>query len=191
MRTLMKSWIVKLALVTAFLAASCAQATPVVSIDSAAVQVGDTFDIAIKIANVDENAGLTSWQFDLAFDPTILIVSAVTEGTFLSNNGLTLFTPGFNFNGLISGMADFYSDFGPLPSGSGILATVTFTALNNGVSALTPESIYLNLVDTGFETRGGNVTVGALTIPEPGSLELIGASGLLLLVFRKRRRCEL
>jgi hypothetical protein len=37
---------------------------------------------------------LTSWQFDLAFNPIIVQANLVTEGPFMSAFGATLFIPG-------------------------------------------------------------------------------------------------
>jgi hypothetical protein len=75
-----------------------AQAQPVISAPFVTVGVGNTFTIPIRITGATD---LSSWQFDLAFDPTLVRANSVTEGPFLSSSGTqsTLFVPGFIDNG--------------------------------------------------------------------------------------------
>jgi len=68
---------------TAFLSATLAEprtsgavATPVLTAGSDTAHVGDVFTIPISIANT---AGLTSFQFDLVFDPTIITALSFTD----------------------------------------------------------------------------------------------------------------
>jgi hypothetical protein len=164
-------------------------AAPVVSIGSATVQVGNTFEIPVSINGLDDLMGLISWQFDLRFDSSIIGAVSVNEGPFLSSFGTTFFSPGVidNGAGLISLMTDSYVDLA-LPSGSGVLATITFSALGIGSSALTPGNVFLNFADSGFIVSGGNVTVdGATSVPEPNTLLLVLFAELLLWVSAARR----
>lgn len=110
-----------------------------VTVDSATVNVGDTVSLNINVADA---VNLTSWQFDLGYDPTILHADLVTEGPFLSSAGTTVFTPGIidNSTGLISLVSDSFVDLTP-PSGSGVLATIQFTALSSGLSPVTMSPI--------------------------------------------------
>ena len=55
---------------------SAAGPTPVLTAGSDTVHVGDVFAIPISIANT---AGLTSFRFDLAFDPTIITALSFTD----------------------------------------------------------------------------------------------------------------
>jgi len=155
---------------------------PVISAPFVTVSVGDTFTIPISIADATD---LTSWQFDLAFNPAIVMANSVTEGPFLSSSGTasTVFIPGAidNGGGHILGTSDFFTDISSPPSGSGVLANIEFSALAPGVSPLTFSNVFLNLSDQGFETANGQITVrGTPRIPEPVSLTLL-ASGLALL----------
>ncbi|MCP9450284.1 MAG: cohesin domain-containing protein [Nitrospira sp.] len=144
-----------------------------VTVGSAAVSVGDTVSLNV---NVVDAVNLTSWQFDLGYDPTILHADLVAEGPFLSSAGGTLFSPGIidNSTGLISLISDSFVDLTP-PSGSGVLASIQFTALSLGLSPVTMSNVFLNFTDSGFAVTNGSVTV----VPLPGTAGLMGV-GLLL-----------
>ena len=151
------------------------------------VGVGDTFTIPVSITGATD---LTSWQFDLAFNPAIVTANSVTEGPFMSAFGATLFIPGLidNGTGLISLVADSFIDLPPNPSGSGVLADIGFTALAPGVSPLTFTNVFLNLSNSGFDIGNGQVTVtGTTAVPEPTTLALL-ASGLAVLGMRRLAR---
>jgi len=180
-------WVVSLAVVVLY-GAQSAQADPIISAPFVTVNVGDTFIIPISIADATE---LTSWQFDLAFNPTIVNVSSVTEGPLMSSFGLTLFGPGAidNIAGLISLVTDSYIDLPPEPSGSGVLADIEFTALAPGVSPLTFSNVFVNDLDEGFRATNGQITVGGTSVvPEPASLIfLAGGLAFLSLLLGKRK----
>jgi hypothetical protein len=153
------------------------------------VGVGDTFTVAISIADATE---LQSWQFDLAFNAVLLQANSVTEGAFLSSNGTqqTLFSPGFidNTTGVISLVTDSYVDFSTPPSGSGDLVDISFTALAGGISPLTLSNVFLNWSDLGFDIVNGQVRVnGTAPVPEPATLTLL-FSGLALFGVRSKFR---
>lgn len=159
-------------------------AAPTVSAGSATVHTGDTFTIEIAIAGAES---LQAWQFDLAFDPAILQANAITEGSFMSGFGATLFVPGVidNGSGLITLTADSFVDLEPYPSGDGVLAQVEFQALAVGSSAVTLSNVLLDFGSTDPAVVHGLVTVTA-PVPEPGTLAL-AALGLGVLALRSRR----
>ena len=137
------------------------------------VGVGDIFTIPISITGATD---LTAWQFDLAFNPAIVQVNSVNEGTFLSAFGQTMYVPGFidNTAGLISGVADAYIDLAPNPSGDGVLANIEFVALAPGISSLNFSNVFLNWLDSGFDISNGQITVtGTTSVPEPTTLVLL------------------
>ena len=144
--------------------------TPSLSI----VGVGDTFSVNVHVAQAVD---LTSWQFDLKYDPLLLRAESVTEGPFL-NFGTTLFSPGVidNSIGDITIATNAFIDFGPLPSGDGELAIVHFKALSLGISPLDLQNLFLNF-NSGVNAVNASVSV----VPIPGTAILMGAGCVLLL----------
>lgn len=165
--------------------AAPAQAMPVVTAGTALVNIGESFSVPITIADA---ANLISWQFNLAYDPSVLSAQSVVEGTFLASTGATLFGAGVidNGSGLISLVTNSFVDFTPPPSGDGTLAVITFTALANGLSPLTLSNVFIDFFDTGFSVTNGAVCVGGPSnagcdtggggvtpVPEPASWALM------------------
>lgn len=171
------------------LAATVSEAVPILNVGSATVNVNDTFVIDVSITGAVD---LTSWQFDLGYNPTILQAQLVTEGPFLASFGTTLFPPTIfspgiidNTTGLISIVTNAFADLPPLPSGDGVLATIQFKALASGLSPLTLSNTFLNFSDSGFTVTNGSVcvtggsTCGGGTVPEPSSLWLMSLGVVL------------
>ena len=95
------------------------------------IHLGDTFTFDIRAENVSDLAG---WQFDIAFNPSILEVIDVSEGDFLKTGGESTFFQGGridNATGKITGLsAARLGDRGV--SGSGSVLQVRFKAKADG-----------------------------------------------------------
>ena len=99
------------------------------------IHTGETFTLDIRAENVFDLAG---WQFDIAFDPTVLEAINVSEGDFLKMGSTTLFQSGTidNAAGKIGGLsAARLSTQGV--SGTGTLVQVRFKAKSTGDTQLT------------------------------------------------------
>jgi general secretion pathway protein D len=169
---------------------------------SAATSVNGVVSIPISVSDV---TNLTAFQFDLAFDPSLLMALAVNEGADFVNaatagGGATLFTPGVidNTAGLITLVADaMVGVLGPGLAPSGVLATIDFQALMPGAPPLTLSNAFLTENDQvvssanqDFGIQNGQVTVGGgVPVPEPSAVALV-AVGLAVLAVRHwaRRR---
>jgi hypothetical protein len=147
------------------------------------VGVGDTFTVEISVIDA---ADLAFFQFDLAFAPSIVRAdtAGATAGADLPADWFFT-SPGAvdNLNGDVLGVS---ASSGFLTfNGTGIIADFEFTALSPGVSPLDFSSVFLNLLDTGFQISNGQITVtGPAQAPEPTTLALL-AGGLGLLGARR------
>src|ERR1017187_3613466 len=66
-------------------------AQAVISAGSTDVLVDQIFNLPVSIADASD---VYAFQFDLAFDPTILQLLSISEGSFLPSAGSTFFIPG-------------------------------------------------------------------------------------------------
>ncbi len=100
------------------------------------IDPGGTFSVDVT---VDDVSNLFAWQFVMRFDPDVLQVDNVTEGTFLALTGETT-----DFSATINNTSGMMIVFGllmpPLPeygaSGDGVLATVLFSVTGRGTVTL-------------------------------------------------------
>lgn len=154
------------------------------------VALGDTFFVDLSISSVVD---LFAWQFDLSFDPGKVSAIDVTEGSVLSSVGATAYIPGTidNITGLISFTSASLVGTGPGPSGSGVVASIRFSAAGLGSTNLTLSNVILldsNLADIAASLANSSVTVSgtAAAVPEPRHW-LVPAVALCLLASRRRR----
>ena len=117
------------------------------------IYVGDTFTLDLSARNVIDLAG---WEFDIAFDPTVLEVVEVNEGNFLkTDGGTTFFQKGTidNATGKITELSSArLSEDGV--SGKGTLLSVIFTAKTAGQTQLKLENFQLAAI-TGVPIPAG------------------------------------
>ena len=103
------------------------------STETTQVEVDDTFTLHLRTEDMTDLAG---WQADIRFDPAVLKVNIVTEGSFLrQGGGRTYFRRGTidNTTGRIKGLSSLRISEGGV-SGEGTLLSVRFTAIANGES---------------------------------------------------------
>ena len=99
------------------------------------IYIDDTFTLDISAENVFDMAG---WQFDIAFDPTLLDAINVSEGDFLKTGGGTTFFQGGTIDnavGKITGLSAARLSTQGM-SGTGTLLQVRFKAKSAGETKL-------------------------------------------------------
>ena len=109
------------------------------------IHAGDTFTLDIEVENVFDLAG---WQFDIAFDPTVLEAIEVNEGDFLKEGGgTTFFQKGTidNATGKITKLSSARLNEDGV-SGTGTLLSVTFTAKTGGETRLSLDNFQLGSI---------------------------------------------
>ena len=182
------SLVVVLAAALLFVPLLTAQA--VISAGSTDVLVGQVFTLPVSIADASD---LYAFQFDLAFDPTILQLLSISEGSFLPAAGSTIFIPGDidNIGGTATSNADTLVGDIPGATGSGDLVDFTFQAIDTGASSLALSNGILfdsAFNDIPFTTVDGSVTVAASPVPEPVGLSWIGCLAVTGMLLAKRWR---
>jgi hypothetical protein len=182
------SKIIQLAVcVAAFtLVGSLANAQAVLSVDptTQTTSTGNIVTVDVNISNVSD---LYGYQFDLAFNPSVLQAISSSEGPFLATGGSTFFIPGTNDNlgGTVFATADTLLTAVSGVSGSGELAVFTFDAVGPGTSAVTIQNE--TLLDSALNfisdtATGGSVSVKSSTIAAPEIDPASATSALTLLL---------
>ena len=159
----------------------------------ASVTQGSSFVVDVNISNAVD---LYDFQLDLFYNPAVLQVAEVTEGSFLPGSGATFFLPGFvdNGSGNVTFNADTLETAIPGANGNGTLIEFHFDAIGEGTSFLNLDNIILgdsqgNLISSATTNGSVTVTTGSATVPtpEPDTLALL-AVGLLTIGLRRFRR---
>lgn len=156
------------------------------------ILVGNSLSVSANISTVVD---LFGYQFDIQYNPSVLSATGVTEGPFLSSGGATFFVPGTidNITGILSFTADALVGAATGVSGNGTLATIAFTALGQGTSAISlinGELLDSTLADIAFNTTNTSITVNTPIppkTPEPASLLLFGVGSFAIAITLKRR----
>ena len=106
------------------------------------IYVGDTFTLDISVRNVFDLAG---WQFDIAFDPTVLEAIEVNEGDLLKSDGKsTFFRKGKidNKSGKITGLSSARLSKESV-SGTGTLLSITFSTKTDSETPVSLKKVQL------------------------------------------------
>jgi general secretion pathway protein D len=170
--------------------AAVGSATIAVTGPASITMINQTFNVAIQATTITD---LYAFQFDVSFDPALLSASLVSQGSFLSGGGVTIFIPGTidNTTGHITFVGSTLT--GPIAgvTGSGTLGSITFTAKAPGVSQVSLSDLILldsalNSITAGIQN--GSVLIGAPVpsgLPAPPSL-LLFVTGLVIVAFLSR-----
>ncbi|MCP5097172.1 MAG: hypothetical protein GY943_16620, partial [Chloroflexi bacterium] len=106
------------------------------------VAVGDLFTVTVEMYNLE--TAVSGYQFDLSYDDTLLQLETVTDGTFFEGFGQDTVCPEW-VEPTSSSLRLACVGVGPNAgaTGNGRLATLTFLALDNGLTDLTLSAIQL------------------------------------------------
>jgi len=133
--------------------------------------VGEGSDFSVDVS-VDDVGNLGAFEFTLAFDPDIVAFVSIEQGSFLGSTGRTVTCLGPTLT--VDTVHYTCVTLGPTPggpSGTGVLASITFLTLAVGTRPLTLEEVKLTDI---FGTRipatthDGSVTVYTGPSPTPG-----------------------
>ena len=135
------------------------------------VGLNKTFTVQVMIEEVND---LGAFQFELAYDSSILQVQEATLGDFLGSTGRSMVPAGPEVNNaegrVTLGAISLGSAAGP--SGTGVLAAITCIAHGEGRTAL--ELREVQVLDTAVSAQrvtveGGQVVVGDAEAPTPAA----------------------
>lgn len=145
------------------------------------VLIGNTFTVGVVVEGIEAPNPLAAFQFDIAFNSTLIDSLSVTSAGSLPAPvlGTTVLDPE------VRRAETSLSFLGPFPSDNFLLASVTFKGIGLGISILDLNDTVLSN-DLGLAishtSSDGSVTV----TPEPTTLILFGSGGLVGLAFRKK-----
>jgi hypothetical protein len=179
----------------ALLSVACAQAWAVPTLNitpsPANATPGSSLGVDVTVSDI---ADLYTYQFSLAFDPTVLQAGTVSLGNFLEGSGVATFgDPGVldNAAGTISWV--FNTLLGPEAGvgGSGLLLHIDFNTLAPGTSGLNFSDVLFldsSLADIAVNAVNGSVTVAAAPtdVPEPATWMLVGLGAVAAATLRRR-----
>jgi len=163
-----------LACFTAPSAASAAgQAQVSVAVSSSTVSPGSDFTVSVT---VNPNNAVAGVQLNLSFDPSLVTVNSITEGTFLKQGGAsTSFDSGsINYStGTIIGVWGVITSPGRTVSTAGTFVTISMKAKTAaGTSSLSLASVFVgdgNAQALSVTVSSAQVTIGQPSSPPPAT----------------------
>ena len=131
--------------------------------------VGDTTTLQVKIDNV---TNLGAFEFTIAYNGGIVHVESVQMGDFLGSTGRTVIPTGPNIDDyggtVIYGGASLGTNAGP--DGSGVLASVVFSAQGAGTTALNFTGVTIADIN-GQEITVNTLVSGGITVDGDAAVE--------------------
>ena len=153
-------------------------------------QQGGTVDIDVLVSQITD---LYAYQFSINFDASLLQVSNIAMGSFLSAGGTTFSDTGTVDNTAGTVTLSFNTLIGLLPgvSGSGTLLTLHMNTIGTGTSTLSfapADTLFVdsNLATIGVTTVDSSVQV-ATAVPEPQTYLMLVAGLAGLGLWRRRQ----
>jgi len=136
--------------------------------DLSSVRLGQRVTVGAVANGV---ADLGAYQFELTFDPAVVSFVSIANGTFLGSTGRAVLcvSPIVSAGSVRIACSTLGPEPPPGPSGSGVLAVVTFQGIAAGVSPLTFANTILTnpaAVPIGITLAGGSISVTDAT-PTP------------------------
>jgi hypothetical protein len=136
---------------------------------SPAISSGQQFTVSI---DVNPNNAIAGMQFDLSFNPSLVTVNNVTEGSLLKQGGAnTYFNPGqiSNSAGTVTGVSGVIISPGQTVSAVGTFAVITMTASSGiGTSLLSLSNVIVG--DINGHALSVNAVNGQVVINTPPSI---------------------
>jgi hypothetical protein len=153
------------------------------------VLVGSPLTVDLLVSGISD---LYAYQFSLSYNPALLQLTSVTEGAFLAAGGPTFFDGGTvnNTTGTVSFLFDSLIGAVPGVTGSGVLASMQFTTVAVGASALTfADVLFLDASSSDITVLAQGATVQVSAVPEPSHYALfaLGLAGLAAVAQRRAK----
>lgn len=136
--------------------------SPTISVEPDKTIVGSPEKIFTIDINITDAPDTWAWQFNLTWDPSVLNITNITEGTFLSQGGDTYLVNNTNYTEGWAFIGNTLLDPALPVSGDGTLASINFTVLDLGSSTLHLEDTALlayNLTNYTHSTEDGEFVV--------------------------------
>ena len=131
---------------------------------------GSNFNIDVVVNNA---TNLGAYQFSLEFDPVIAAYVSAQRGPFLGSSGRTVDCDAPSLAGnAVSFVCRTLGSTPPGPDGNGLLATITFSAVREGIGLMAVKDPVLTDIQANIlpmdNPMGGSVVVVPAPTPTPG-----------------------